>query len=167
MSPPSAPELARRLADALETQAIPYAIGGALALGVWGFPRATQDVDLDVFVDAEALGPVFEVLEQSGCVVERSGAEASAKERGDFQAWHGPVRVDVFVASIPFYEQMRARKRQAPLEGRPAAHKCHTTRTAAPPRSGCPCITALSGAATTVEQEPRGPAAVVLLGVER
>ena len=30
------------------------------------------------------------------------------------------MRVDVFVASIPFYDSVRARIRRAPLEGRPA-----------------------------------------------
>ena len=60
--PPSAPELARHLADVLEAAAIPHAIGGALALGVWGFPRATNDVDLDVFVTADALSPVVHIL---------------------------------------------------------------------------------------------------------
>ena len=44
---PSASEAARRIADALEAAGIPYGIGGALALGVWGFPRATKDVDVD------------------------------------------------------------------------------------------------------------------------
>ncbi|MBM4246509.1 MAG: hypothetical protein FJ148_22385 [Deltaproteobacteria bacterium] len=46
----AAPELARRIADALEAERIPYAIGGAPALAAWGFPRATSDVDLDFFV---------------------------------------------------------------------------------------------------------------------
>lgn len=60
---PSAPEVARTLADALEQAQVPYAVGGALALAVWGFPRATNDVDLDVFVDLEELARVFEAFE--------------------------------------------------------------------------------------------------------
>lgn len=120
LTAPSASELARRLADALEGKGIPHATGGALALGVWGFPRATKDVDLDVFVTAEALGPVFDALTGTGCAVDAAAGVASAHERGDFQAWHGPVRVAGFIASIPFYEQMRVRARRAPLEGRPA-----------------------------------------------
>lgn len=112
--------MARQLADALEARGVAYAIGGALALGVWGFPRATKDVDVDVFVGADELAPVFEALRASGCQVSEAEAVASATERGDFQAWHGSMRVDVFVASIPFYGQMRGRVRQAVLEGRPA-----------------------------------------------
>ncbi len=120
MSGPSAPELARRLADLLEARGVPYAIGGALALGVWGFPRATKDVDLDVFVEPPGLDTVFGVLVQAGCSLDANAARSQAADRGDFQAWLGPMRVDVFVPSIPFYDSMQRRIRRAPLEGRPA-----------------------------------------------
>lgn len=47
------------LANALEQRAVPYAIGGALACGVWGVPRATLDVDVNVFVDETVLAPTL------------------------------------------------------------------------------------------------------------
>lgn len=77
-------------------------------------------MDLDVFASADALEPVFEAIRRAGCTVDAVAATESARSRGDFQAWYGPMRVDVFISSIPFYEQMRARVRVAPLEGRPA-----------------------------------------------
>ena len=117
---PVAPQLARRLADAFEAHDIPYAIGGALALGVWGFPRATNDVDIDIFVPAEELDPVFEVIEAVGCVLDRGQAKASAHNRGNFRATIEGMRIDAFVPSIPFYDSVQLRIRQAPLEGRPA-----------------------------------------------
>ncbi|HUB08013.1 MAG TPA: hypothetical protein VMB50_13465 [Myxococcales bacterium] len=60
METPSAAQVGRLLADACERTSIPYALGGALALGVWGFPRATVDVDLDVFVEEPLAGPSFD-----------------------------------------------------------------------------------------------------------
>jgi hypothetical protein len=113
-----APALARLLADALEGAGVPYAVGGALALGVWGFPRATNDVDLDVFVPAGDLDPVFDVLEGAGCELDRTAAQRSAAQRGDFKVRLHAMRIDVFVASIPLYESAARRIRQAPLEGR-------------------------------------------------
>lgn len=45
-------QFARLVIDALEAADVPYLLGGSLALGAWGEPRSTQDVD--VVVD---LGP--------------------------------------------------------------------------------------------------------------
>lgn len=120
VSVPAATVLARRLADALEAAGVPYAIGGALALGVWGFPRATNDVDLNLFVEVDRLGPALEILRRAGCVVDEAQALACARERGDFTVRAGMTRVDVFVPSVPLYDAARTRIRAAPLEGRPA-----------------------------------------------
>ena len=116
----SAPEVARRLADALEAAGLPYAVGGALALGVWGFPRATNDVDLNLYVEVDALGAAFEVFRGAGCTIDEERALASARDRRDFTVRAGAMRVDVFVPSVPLYDSARTRIRQAPLEGRPA-----------------------------------------------
>ncbi|MEX2556461.1 MAG: hypothetical protein WEB06_12640 [Actinomycetota bacterium] len=47
---PTAAELARAVADVLSERELPYAIGGAIALGFYAPPRATVDVDVNVFV---------------------------------------------------------------------------------------------------------------------
>src|SRR5688572_27733138 len=116
---PSAPEVARRLADALEAAAIPYAVGGAIAYGLHAPPRATNDVDLNVFVEPDALPAVFDALEQAGARVDRVAARARAASRGDFVALVDGMRVDVFVPSIPLYAAAAARVKTGVLMGRP------------------------------------------------
>jgi len=116
---PTAPEIARRLADALEGARIPYAVGGAIAYGLHAPPRATNDVDLNVFVPADGLAAVFDALESSGAVIDRVPALASARERGDFVAHVSGMRVDVFVPSIALSRSAAARVRRAILLGRP------------------------------------------------
>jgi hypothetical protein len=112
-----APSVAVALAIALERHGVSYAIGGALAYAFWGIPRATLDVDLNVFVEADALEPVFAALGEAGVGVETVGALAAVHKRGMFEAMLGPLRVDVFLPSIPFsWEAERTRKRQQ-LEG--------------------------------------------------
>ncbi len=49
-APASAAEAAALVAGAFELASIPYAIGGALAYGLYGAPRATLDVDVNLFV---------------------------------------------------------------------------------------------------------------------
>jgi len=119
VSGPSAAELARRLADDLEASGIPHAIGGAIALGVWGFPRATKDVDVDVFVEIDGLEPVFRCSNEPAAPSTARRPEPR-RSSGETSGVAGPMRVDVFVPSIPFYESMRRRIRQAELEGRKA-----------------------------------------------
>ena len=43
VEPQTAAELARLLADVLERHGLPYAIGGAIALGFYAPPRARAD----------------------------------------------------------------------------------------------------------------------------
>lgn len=51
--PPSSPiDAAVSLGAALEGKHIPYAIGGALAYNLYGVPRATHDLDVNVFIVA-------------------------------------------------------------------------------------------------------------------
>lgn len=119
---PAAPELARRIADAFEAEQIPYAIGGALALAAWGFPRATNDVDIDVFVQPGELGKVFAALERVGCELDREDCIDAARVRGDFRAHFERMRIDFFVPSIPFYRSAESRVRKAPLGDRPARY---------------------------------------------
>lgn len=116
---PSAPEVARRLADALEAVHLPYAIGGAIAYGLHAPPRATNDVDLNVFVELDELDRVFEAFERAGALVDRTGARATAQARGEFAMRVDGMRVDVFVPSIPLSASAASRVRAAVLLGRP------------------------------------------------
>jgi hypothetical protein len=119
-TPPSATVVARAVADALQRAGVPYAIGGAIALGLHAPPRATNDVDVTAFVGVDGLGPVMDALERDGGRIDdRAGALASAAERGDFRVDWGGLRVDVFVPSIPFYRLVAERVRSASLGGRP------------------------------------------------
>jgi hypothetical protein len=105
-------DVAIRLAAALEAAALPYAIGGAIALGVWSDPRATHDVDLNLFVDHDALPDALDVLEGAGLVIARDAALRADAEGDVLIGKYGAMRVDIFTPSIPFaWEAMRTRRR--------------------------------------------------------
>ncbi len=93
---------ARAIADALQAAGVRHAIGGALALGVAGVPRGTNDVDVNVFTDEDGTVRAIEALTQLGIAVDRAAALARARRDGMFAGvWDG-MRIDVFVPSIPF-----------------------------------------------------------------
>ncbi|MFN7975946.1 MAG: hypothetical protein U0166_27030 [Acidobacteriota bacterium] len=110
--PASATLVARHLTGCLERAGIPYAIGGALAYGVWSVPRATKDVDINVFVEAAGLRPALDALISCGLRIDPTEAVARA-ERGDVVVGrYDGMRIDLFTASIPFcWEAMTTRVR--------------------------------------------------------
>jgi len=102
--------VAIRVADRFDEAGIEYAIGGALALGVWGAPRSTQDVDISVYVDLTGLDDVIDALERAGVLVPQD-ATRDAERMGFFRGMYGRTPVDVFVAMHPFHADARARRR--------------------------------------------------------
>ena len=79
-SGPDAASAARQLASRLEERQQPYALGGAIALGYWGAPRGTVDVDLTLFVPPDQPLSCVRVLQQIGCEVDASRALASLED---------------------------------------------------------------------------------------
>ena len=118
---PTAVDIARRLGDALAHEGMPYAIGGALALAYYATPRATVDVDINVFVSPQdKLQQLLALLAEAGFSADTPETVAqSAQQDGQFRGRIDGVRVDVFVPAIPFYAEMASRTRQVPLLGRP------------------------------------------------
>ena len=60
--------------ELLESRHLPYMIIGAMAVAIWGQPRATADVDFTVLTDPEG-------LESLGAEAERQGDEAALDRR--------------------------------------------------------------------------------------
>lgn len=121
--PATAVDIARRLADALEAAGLPYAIGGALALGYYAVPRATVDVDINIFVPpATDLPSALQALQGAGFTPDGAVAaiQRQATTDGQFRGYIHGLRVDVFVPTIDYYAELQQRRRQVPLSGRSA-----------------------------------------------
>lgn len=111
-------EAGLRIARALEHAGVSYALGGALAYGQYGIPRATNDVDVNVFVDPASLAPVFDALRSLGIAVDDRAARHAAEAEGLIVVRYDDLRVDVFTPSIAFsWEAERTRVRARPHRG--------------------------------------------------
>jgi hypothetical protein len=108
-------EIALHLARELDERKVEYALGGALALGFWGKPRGTIDVDLNLFLPQNKPSDVIWCLQEIGCSVTASKAIHSIREHGFCYATFASCRIDVFVSSSPIYEKARARRRRMHL----------------------------------------------------
>jgi len=113
---PSLPEKVILIHESLMEARIPHALGGALALAYYADPRATIDIDINVFVPTERWREVVEALTEIGVSADR--LDPSALERdGQCRLWWGDNAVDLFFAYDPIHEEMRGQSRRVPFGG--------------------------------------------------
>jgi hypothetical protein len=111
--------VASRLAEQLESRGAEYAFGGAIALGYWGVPRGTLDVDVTIFLSPERPTECVWLLQGIGCELSAAEALQSLHDHGFCSVKFAGMRVDVFLPTIPFYEAARGRRKRLELGGRP------------------------------------------------
>lgn len=101
---------------ALDDAGLPHAFGGALALA-WctADPRGTSDIDVNVFLPADAARTVVDALPDG---VACRPADVAALERdGQVRLWWEKVPIDVFLNTTAFHEEVAARVRVEPFLG--------------------------------------------------
>jgi hypothetical protein len=115
--PTDAVTVAVFLAGGLHARGQEYALGGALALGYWGIPRGTVDVDVTLFLAPERPSDCIWLLQEIGCEVPVASAAESLREHGFCRVTFSGLNVDVFLPLIPFYEVARQRRVRVQLGG--------------------------------------------------
>lgn len=105
-----------RLHEALAGAGIPHAFGGALAL-TWCIeePRATMDIDVNIFIDAERFADGLEALPDG--VTWTPKDEATLGRDGQARLTWGRHPVDVFFNTTEFHDRAAARIRWETFEG--------------------------------------------------
>jgi hypothetical protein len=112
---PSLPEKVVAIHRALNTAKIPHAIGGALALAYYAEPRATVDVDVNVFVPTDRWQEVRDALGPLGVDVDID--EAALRRDGRVRLWWDRNPVDLFFSYDPFHSEMEGAARRVPFAG--------------------------------------------------
>lgn len=106
--------IAEQVASVLDRLNLSYAVGGAVGGSIFGEPRATNDLDLVVQVDADAADALFDGLEAIGFYVPRTAAANAIVSCRSFNVLHREtmLKVDMFVAGrTPLdVEELRRRR---------------------------------------------------------
>jgi len=93
---------------------VPHAFGGAIALAYYAEPRATVDIDINVFVPAARSDAVTTPLEALGVVV--TPRDTTLIERdGQVRLWWDDTPVDLFFAYDAFHEAAAKARRTVPF----------------------------------------------------
>ena len=91
------------ITEALDGAGVPHAFGGALALAYHAEPRATVDIDVNIFVPPDDVDVVTEPLRALGVDMSED-VVALIEQDGQARAmWEGTF-VDLFFAYDPFHE---------------------------------------------------------------
>jgi hypothetical protein len=113
MSEPSLPEKIVAIHGQLARTKTPHAFGGALALAYYAEPRATIDVDLNLFVAPSSYPDVERELTKIGV---GDGVEPETVERdGQCRLRWGNTPIDLFFAYDAFHDAMRRAIRSEPF----------------------------------------------------
>ncbi|HVR05500.1 MAG TPA: nucleotidyl transferase AbiEii/AbiGii toxin family protein [Solirubrobacteraceae bacterium] len=102
------------LRDVFETNDVPYAFGGAIALFYYRDPRSTIDIDVNIFLPPERqveiiglLRPVYDI--------DVAQVAADVTTTGQARSLWGATYVDLFFADTEFHDAMARRVQRKPF----------------------------------------------------
>jgi hypothetical protein len=101
--------------EGCRARGIPHAFGGALALAYYATPRATIDIDVNVFVEVSRADEVLDLLETLGAEPPSEAERAHLVRDGQTRVrWDG-TPVDLFFAYDALHESCLQRRRRVPF----------------------------------------------------
>ena len=113
MTEPSLADKVVAVHRALDEAGVAHAFGGALALAYYAEPRATVDIDVNVFVEPARYPQVLAALESLG--VGEAADPAQVLRDGQVRLRWGRTPLDLFFAYDPVHDAMRAASRPVPF----------------------------------------------------
>jgi hypothetical protein len=106
---------------AMATASIEHCLIGAVALGAWGRPRATQDLDFLILAEAQAREELLSHLSSTGIVINEQWQDANPTAKGRvtrfFSRTAPKYPLDVIYVSDPQEREAVNRKRLASVHG--------------------------------------------------
>ena len=95
--------------------AIPHAFGGALALAYYAEPRATIDIDLNLFVDVARFPDVAACLAGLGASTDDPAIADLVRRDGQVRVFWDTTPIDLFFAYDAFHDAAGGRRRVVPF----------------------------------------------------
>lgn len=102
---------------ALGQAAIPHAFGGAIACAYHAAPRATRDIDVNVFVPQVDPAGALQVLADVGVTVDIDQDSERVRRDSQVRLRWGPVPIDLFFSALDFHDECRRRAQIVPFGG--------------------------------------------------
>lgn len=97
---------------AFESAEIAHAFGGANALAYYATPRATVDIDVNVFVGSSRAKEVLALLAQLGANVEAPELMEAIERDGQARVFWETTPIDLFFSYDPLHQSSMERRRR-------------------------------------------------------
>lgn len=94
---------------------VPHAFGGALALAYYAEPRATIDIDLNLFVGVDAYDAVAGPLAALGATAADDRTAAVVRRDGQVRIFWEQTPLDLFFNYDPFHDAAAKGRRSVPF----------------------------------------------------
>jgi len=112
----STPSLAQRvLALERALAAIPHAFGGALALAYYAEPRATIDIDLNLFIPPDRFSEVAAPLTELGAAADDPAVAELVRRDGQARVMWDATPIDLFFAYDAFHRAAERARQTVPF----------------------------------------------------
>ena len=112
---PSLSEKVLLIEATMQSARIPHAFGGAIALAYYATPRATIDIDVNVFVDSERADEVLSALARLGAEAPTDSERVRLNRDGQARIRWGATPVDLFFSYDAFHDACMERRRAFPF----------------------------------------------------
>lgn len=94
---------------------VPHAFGGALALAYYADPRATIDIDLNVFVPPDRFEDVARPLARLGAAADSPAIETLVRRDGQARVMWDATPIDLFFSYDPFHDAAGRARHSVPF----------------------------------------------------
>jgi hypothetical protein len=112
---PSLSEKVLRIEAGFGARRIPHAFGGAIALAYYATPRATIDIDVNVFVPVDRADEVLDLLQVLGAAPLPERGRARLARDGQARAHWDATPVDLFFSYDALHESCLERRQRLPF----------------------------------------------------
>jgi hypothetical protein len=103
------------LEEGFRQRPIPHAFGGAIALAYYATPRATIDIDVNVFVSVDRADEVLGLLEELGAEPLRDEERAQLERDEQVRVHWDTTPVDLFFSYDALHESCLERRQRLPF----------------------------------------------------
>ena len=112
---PSLSEKVLLIEATMQSARIPHAFGGAIALAYYATPRATIDIDVNVFVESQRADEVLSALARLGAGAPTDSERVRLQRDGQARIRWGATPVDLFFSYDAFHDACMERRRAFPF----------------------------------------------------